>query len=259
MNIISAIKNRVLKKILTPEDEKILRLSRASSGERPAWLLRHFEENWGGRESSTQRVPVGGQGEPLAWYTYAAIAWIKQLDLSNCSVFEFGSGNSSLFWSARAKTVRSVESSPEWHAKISPNLKANQALLLKTDIQEYVGSISEENTEYDVVIVDGLYRFDCAKIGRTKVKTGGCLILDNSDWHPNTCEMLRASGFTQIDFIGPGPLNAYSWSTSIFISGTFSLPRRQTGNSVEVLDGIIQISKYDQSTLGSDSVSGENV
>ena len=36
-------------------------------------------------------------GAPVPWYSYAAIEFLEQFDLSTKTVFEWGSGNSSLF------------------------------------------------------------------------------------------------------------------------------------------------------------------
>ena len=46
---------------------------------------------------------------PIPWYTYPAIEYIKQLDFSDKTVFEYGSGNSTLFWAQRCKKLVSVE------------------------------------------------------------------------------------------------------------------------------------------------------
>ena len=70
---------------------------------------------------------------------------------------------------------------------------------------------------FDVIIVDGRDRFMTVKQMAKSVDSGGLLILDNSDWYPNSCEFLRSEGFFQIDFVGFGPINNYRWCTSLFI------------------------------------------
>ena len=54
---------------------------------------------------------------------------------------------------------------------------------------------------------------------------GGLLVLDNTDWHPHTAADLRAAGFLQVDFNGFGPLNAYAWTTSLFLRADTRLQR----------------------------------
>lgn len=39
---------------------------------------------------------VDGAGQPVPWYTYPATEYLSHLDLSVLSVFEYGSGNSTL-------------------------------------------------------------------------------------------------------------------------------------------------------------------
>ena len=46
------------------------------------------------------------------------------------------------------------------------------------------------------------------------------LIFDNSDWYPKTISKLddRLKHWVQVDFSGFGPINGYTWTTSIFIN-----------------------------------------
>ena len=53
--------------------------------------------------------PIDAEGRPVPWYTYPAIEFLRQLDFANASVFEYGSGNSTLFWCSIAREVISVE------------------------------------------------------------------------------------------------------------------------------------------------------
>src|SRR3954463_2256551 len=57
-------------------------------------------------------------GNPIPWYTYPAIEYLKQLDFSTKNVFEFGAGQSTLFWAGRARRVVSVEDDAAWYQTI---------------------------------------------------------------------------------------------------------------------------------------------
>src|ERR687884_2028950 len=70
------------------------------------------------------------EGHYVPWFTFPAIEAIKNWDLSDKRVFEYGSGYSTLFWAARAKEVTSVEHSPEWHAKVAALAPANARVIL---------------------------------------------------------------------------------------------------------------------------------
>ena len=58
-------------------------------------ILKIFND-YGYFESIKVKLPVDKIGGPLPWYTYPAIEYIKQLDLTNKVVFEWGCGNSSV-------------------------------------------------------------------------------------------------------------------------------------------------------------------
>ncbi len=57
-------------------------------------------------------------GAPIPWYTYPAIEYLMHLDLSDMSVFEFGSGKSTIWWAGNALKVHSVEDDSTWFLKI---------------------------------------------------------------------------------------------------------------------------------------------
>ncbi len=45
------------------------------------------------------------------------------------------------------------------------------------------------------------------------------LIFDNSDWYPKAINYIREClNWVQIDFHGFGPINDYTWTTTIFIN-----------------------------------------
>lgn len=41
---------------------------------------------------------VDKDGNPIPWYTYPAIEFLNSLDFSSKNVFEYGTGNSTLWW-----------------------------------------------------------------------------------------------------------------------------------------------------------------
>lgn len=48
------------------------------------------------------------------------------------------------------------------------------------------------------------------------------VILDNADWHKNTAKFLREElDLIEVDFHGFAPINAYTHTTSIFLSRKF--------------------------------------
>jgi hypothetical protein len=208
-------------------------------------LIRYFETTLGGSISYRNMLPTASNNEAWPWYTYPAIEYLSQYDFSGCAVFEYGSGNSSKFWAQRAVTVKSVESNQTWYETVKSDLAENQDVLLFSDKNDYVNSIHSNNQSFDVIVIDGFYRYNCALESVKCLNAGGMIILDNSDWYPSTARILRENDFLQTDFIGWGPINSYAWCTSIFTKGNTKIPRRTT-ESILVLDGIFQVGEDDR-------------
>jgi FkbM family methyltransferase len=201
---------------LSPEQPK-----RKYSGQLDAAL----EKEYGFRNTFEKWTSVDKDNNPIPWMTYSAIFYLQQLNLKNSSVFEWGSGNSSLYFSNQASNIVSIESNPEWFDYVKRHKQANQDVVLRSQY-DYCSSINEYQERFDVIVIDGdiFRRLECAKYAIKKLAHGGIIVLDNSDWLPNTTAFLRYSGFTQIDFAGPGPINSYLWCTSVFFKGGISIP-----------------------------------
>ena len=196
-----------------------------------AWLkleapLRFWQSGYlhkvGWIESFRHKQPVDAEQNFLPWYTYPAIEYIQQLDFSDLEVFEYGSGNSTIFWSKQAKKVISIENNPGWYEIISPKVAENVSLKLVDDKSSYIKEI-ENYDGFDVVVIDGSYRYECAQKAVNRLKPGGIILLDNADWHVQTAKLLRDSDLIEVDMTGLGPINAYAWTTSFFLHRDFNL------------------------------------
>lgn len=175
---------------------------------------------YGQYKSIKNSSSINERGEPIPWYTYPAIEFLNQFGFNTKKVFEFGSGNSSLYWSEKCSSLISIEHDQDWFNKIKNNIRNNQKLFLRKNKKEYVQSINEFEPEFDMIIIDGVYRQDCAKEVKKKLnRECGIVILDNSDWYSETAKFLRDSmDMIQVDFHGFGPINNYTWTTSLFLT-----------------------------------------
>lgn len=167
---------------------------------------------------------VRADGEPTPWITYPALDYLSQLDFSQATVLEYGSGSSSLWWARRALQVTSVESEREWTEWLKHRAPANLQVIGPVTGSEYVSRALEAATVFQVIVVDGKQREACAAAAVPHLAKGGLLILDNSDWYPQICAALRERGLHEIDFHGFGPVNDYAWTTSIFIRAECVIP-----------------------------------
>ena len=164
---------------------------------------------------------IDANEEAIPWYTYPTIEYLSQFDYRKLTVFEWGSGNSSLFWAKRAKQVTSMESNSSWHKKISKKSPKNLNIILEENPKKYVSGWIKN--KYDVIIIDGDQRKKCSEIAPEHLNDGGLIILDNAEQFPKLAKKLRTAGLIQIDFAGFGPINDYCWVTSIFLKRDFKL------------------------------------
>ena len=181
---------------------------------------RHYLETMGWRRSMQARLPIDGSGEPLPWYSYAAIHFLENRLPEGLDVFEFGSGCSTLWWAQRCKSLHAVEHDPSWFAKMSPTMPDNAQLRhVELDLDgEYARAIAQPGHSFDVVIVDGRDRVHCGLQALSWVKPDGVVIWDDSErprYEPGY-RALSDAGFRRIDFIGLGPVTANRQATSIF-------------------------------------------
>lgn len=186
--------------------------------------------------------------ESIPWMTFRAIRWLKSYLGKDMDVFEYGAGGSTLFFARRARTVVSVENDPQWHDIIARALRergisncdlrlvraeprsAPQGVaygptsyssttpdLADFSFEAYVRSIdSHPDRSFDLVSVDGHSRFSCVARAAPKVRPGGYLLLDNSDWQKYAGIMAYLAEFTRTDFDGAGPFQPTGWRTSVW-------------------------------------------
>ncbi|MCM4161415.1 FkbM family methyltransferase [Antarcticibacterium flavum] len=164
---------------------------------------------------------LDSNGDELPWYTYPFIHFLKQRLNKDLVVFEYGSGNSTIWYSKRVKQVVSVEHNVEWFNKIKSRVSnsSNVDYIFKNlGSGEYQNEILNYNNAFHIVVIDGLQRVQCSLNTLGALKEDGVIIWDNSDRseYEEGYNFLLSQGFKRIDFWGIGPLNYYSWSTSVF-------------------------------------------
>lgn len=187
-------------------------------------IITHMLYSYGWLKSLRTGKCVDRNGNPIPWFSYPAIDFLSQLNIADKEVFEYGSGFSTLYWGARAKSVFTVESDLKWCEKIESLLPANCRLIRSTlDVEDYSGKISSFD-KFDIIIIDGAIktRTSCSEKAFKHLKPGGIIILDNSDQFPTSAKILRNSGLIQCDFTGFAPLNANAQTTSVFFSRDYN-------------------------------------
>ena len=89
----------------------------------PPRVFANLEFRYGHLKTVRLGRPVERNGDPLPWYTYPAIEYLQQLDFSDADVFEYGSGNSTLFWNRAAQTVTAVEDDEAWYRPVASDVR----------------------------------------------------------------------------------------------------------------------------------------
>ena len=183
-------------------------------------LVRDFLRDSGWLASSRCSAPITRDGRPLPWYTYPAVDFLEERIKSDMAVFEYGAGNSTLWWASRVAHVSAVESDSQWVKILQPSLPRNTDLCFEpADAASYATAVTGRGRLFDIVVIDGMQRNSCALACLPALKNNGVVIWDNSDWSALWADgiaHLRTNGFHRIDFRGIGPLNWRPWTTSVF-------------------------------------------
>lgn len=162
-------------------------------------------------------LPADAEGRPIPWITYPALDYLSQLDFSQANVLEYGGGQSSLWWATRARTVTTVEGGSEWAATLRRLAPANLTVIGPVEASAYAQAPLGSGQTYQVIVIDGLMRLESAQASLPFLAEGGLLVLDNADRYPRICDWLRSQYMVEIDFHGFGPVNDYTWCTSVFL------------------------------------------
>jgi hypothetical protein len=193
-------------------------------------LQRGFLFRYGWLRSWWEGKPLDAQGAPLPWLSYPAIDFLSQFDFSQASVFEWGSGYSTLWWAKRCRSLTSVESDPKWAAEVKA-LSPESVELITTprDAEAEIGAFENHpRAQFDVIVIDNhcYFRWKCALAALPRLTEGGMIILDNSEQCLKACQVLREQRLVQIDFAGFAPSNGYAQTTSIFFRGCLKFRAR---------------------------------
>jgi len=170
--------------------------------------------------SAKTRQSVNKNGQPLAWFTYPFINFITPRLSKNITVYEYGSGNGTLWWAKHVKHVTAMEHHQGWAEKISKNAP-NNVTILQADLApqgNYASAINQSNKKYDIIVVDGRERVNCAINAASALSKKGVIIWDNSEreHYIQGMEELAKNGFKRLDFWGMVAINSTISCTTVF-------------------------------------------
>jgi predicted O-methyltransferase YrrM len=173
-------------------------------------------------------------GEP--WIVPESLDMLKEIIDPSWLVFEWGAGGSTVFWSKRCTGVVSIEHNSEWVERVQQMIEKHQCpnnidlryvrghgTDHRTAFRDYADAIlSFPDETFDLVFVDGeaSSRGWCLRNAIPKLKPGGYLLLDNSDWLKDPPEGWERTDYVARDLKWIGQAGTFNWWTSIMRKST---------------------------------------
>ena len=172
--------------------------------------------------SAFKMAAVSRSGEPLPWYSYPCVDFLRFRDFSEKSVLEFGGGQSTLWWAKEARLVVTLEGDEAWYSdlvlRVPDNVRVHHVSMASRDtnvaaVQKILAEVSRE--KYDVIVIDGLYRRELVPIALERLSEDGIIICDNAEGY-GFFEAFRSSGLARVDFFGNSAGGVLPHATSIY-------------------------------------------
>ena len=171
-------------------------------------------------------IPRDSKGHPIPWWNYAVIEFLLGKISKSFTVFEYGSGSSTLWFGKMAESVTAVEHDSAWCDFVKGMAPDNVNLLHRpeADLSSYINSIRMIANQPDIVVVDGIERVECIRALIPVVKATCVIILDDSDdveertgtSFAEGIDLLTGNGYKRIDFRSFKGLAVDQYQTSIF-------------------------------------------
>lgn len=171
-------------------------------------------------ESYKHEKPINSNGEPIPWVTYPFLEFFEERLNNEFIMFEYGSGNSTLYYSKRVKQLVTVEHDSTWFNQVKKRLPENVNIMYKALEYggEYAEAASSTNQKFQIIIVDGRDRVNCCRNAIGALTEDGVVVLDDSErpQYQPALDYLKENKFAQLDFWGLVPGFSHKRCTSIF-------------------------------------------
>jgi SAM-dependent methyltransferase len=124
---------------------------------------------------------LADQRPDLPWISYDAQQLLDKAMGPGFRVLEFGSGMSTAWYARRAAQVTSIEGNQEWYEIVRARLAglSNVDFRFAPDRAAYVENAPD--AQFDLIMIDGAYRDDCARFAVEHLAANGIIYLDNCD------------------------------------------------------------------------------
>lgn len=172
----------------------------------------------------------------MIWIPYIAQEYLKIILHPDMKVFEYGCGDSTIFFSQLANEVVSVEHDKKWYDKIQQLHLSNVKLIyapfempqigddkanpshyksgaMDGNFKNYVDTFLKNITD-DLIFIDGRARASCLTLAFAYQPKW--IVLDNSERGYYTQMNPTPDNYETIKFYGWGPKNNYAWETTFY-------------------------------------------
>jgi len=155
-------------------------------------------------------------GDAIPWNPYCFIRFIEPRLKKDFRVFEYGCGASTIWYSRRVAEIIAVEHDAHWRDRIAPRIVNGSVIHCPID-GRYVEEACNAHGEFDIVIIDGQHREECAIHAVKAVSARGCIVWDDSQekHFQQAYPPLREAGWREISFWGLKPSEIVPGQTSI--------------------------------------------
>ncbi|MEO1574091.1 MAG: class I SAM-dependent methyltransferase [Pseudomonadota bacterium] len=169
-------------------------------------------------ESVRRKKPCRRDGTPIPWMNYAMIEFLENRLVRNMTVFEYGSGNSTLYFSDRVASVTSVECDAGWYDYIKDGMPDNVTLINVDANDGYVESINKLEQRFDLILVDAEHRNDCLRHAPAFLTERGVILLDDAQRaeYDEGIAAVLAAGFREMPFNGLKAGGVKRYRTTVF-------------------------------------------
>ena len=176
------------------------------------------QKGWYNSYQTKKSIDANKQSIP--WLTYPFIAFLQDRLHAQLNIFEYGSGDSTIWYAKRVQSIDAVEHHFQWYSYVNSKKASNMTLThVELDYDgNYARAIHLSGKQYDIAIVDGRDRNKCMQEACKALKSSGVIVLDNSDIakYESGKLYLKEQGFKQLAFEGMSPVTPYLNETSLF-------------------------------------------
>ena len=160
------------------------------------------------------------------WLAPPAVRFLETVVARDYVIAELGAGASTRWFAERAARVISLEHDPAWASRVQADLDVARL----TNVELHVVPVHEFNAtlqrslgkvEVDLLLVDQTDaghggRVESVALGRTLVRPGGFLVLDDSDWPVNSPAFALLHDWSSERFVGIRPRPYQATETTVF-------------------------------------------